>query len=222
MKIIEYQTKQKVLEENKRGELESTAVKMDELVEVSKMKKEIELKRQDIILKEEENTKEELEYILEKNQKVIDASAIAESSKAKAESIVNIAQADADAIRLRGLARADSKQALANAFEKLDEKSKILFIFEKLPELIDSTLKDDRMAKILGKISEPMGNIDSVKIYDFGGNGQNGNPLQKYSETGPSMLINLVSRMKELGFNNFIEKLGLDSDIHNDEKKDDE
>ncbi len=222
MRIVEYHTNRKLFEEEKRGELGRTSNKMDEMIAISEINKEIELKKQDIKLKEEQNRKEELNYELEKNKQVIDASAKAESSKATAESILNIADAEATAIRLKGLAQADSKEALVNAYEKLDDSAKVLFVLEKLPELFDTTLKDDRLANIVGKVSEPLGNIDSLKIYDFGGNGNNGthsSPIQRFSEMAPSILINLITKFKDLGFDKLVEKFNLETDILEDSEK---
>jgi len=53
-------------------------------------------------------------------------------------------------------------------------------------------------------------------MYDFGGNGQNGNgagSLAKYANLTPDLFFQFVSKAKALGFGALLEKFGLSSEI---------
>ncbi len=219
-KRITYETEQKVLEEKKRGEAETAVIKANETIEKANKEREIEIKKKEIALIDQENKRKIFEFELDKEKQVIEAKAKAEASKLTAEAITTQAKAEASAIEMKGLAEAKFKKALAEAFENLDKKSQALFILEKAPEIIKSILKDDSLSKIFGEVAKPISSIESVKVYDFGGSANGNNPIQKFSDITPSILINLVAKMKELGFDNLIEKLGVDSTIlEGDNKK---
>lgn len=192
-----------VMERSKIAKIES---------EIAKVKSEIEHMHRLIELQEK---KDELGLIEEKyiqKRKVFKAAGAEQASRREARKIENIARAEAEAIRLKAEAEAEGKRMVAQAYQQLDPTAKILLIVEQLPTIMRATLGEEGLAKVFGEIAEPLGNIDSVKIYDFGGNGSSGGPINKFASTAPQMLMGVVSKLNDMGFGDFLQNIGLNSD----------
>lgn len=199
-----------VLERSKIAKIES---------EIAKVKSEIEHMHKLIELQEK---KDELGLIEEKyiqKRKVFKAAGDEQASRREARKIENIAKAEAEAIRLKAEAEADGKRMVAQAYQQLDPTAKMLLIVEQLPTILKAALGEEGLAKVFGEIAEPLGNIDSVKIYDFGGGGGGGGgmgggsgPINKFANTAPQMLMGMVSKLNDMGFGDFLQNIGLNSD----------
>jgi flotillin len=118
------------------------------------------------------------------------------------------------------LAEAKGKLQLAEALAKLDETGRLLQILDAAPVVLQAAgaalaqaLGTDGLAQVFKAIAEPMGNIDSIQVVDFGGNGQNGGPLGKFTAIGPDVVFGLLAKAKALGFGPLLEKIGLTSAV---------
>lgn len=65
----------------------------------------------------------------------------------------------------------------------------------KLPGIIEAT------APALRAIAEPLGKIDKVVMIDNGGNGSGSNPINRFAQTGPTMIFSLLQQLQSLGLN---------------------
>src|SRR3989338_6271834 len=121
------------------------------------------------------------------------------------------------------LAEAKGKKELALALAALDPTGKLLQILDAAPKVAEAigdalakALGPDGLANVFGQMAAPLGSVDSIRMYDFGGNGQGGNgagPLAKFANLTPDMFFEFVSKVKALGFGSLLEKFGLTSDI---------
>src|SRR3989344_1873131 len=121
------------------------------------------------------------------------------------------------------LAEAKGKKELALALAALDPTGKLLQILDAAPKVAEAigdalakALGPDGLANVFGQMAAPLGSVDSIRMYDFGGNGQGGNgagPLAKFANLTPDMFFQFVSKVKALGFGSLLEKFGLTSDI---------
>ena len=73
-------------------------------------------------------------------------------------------------------------------------------MLEKLPGIIEAT------APALRAIAEPLGKIDKVVMIDNGNGGNNSNgqslsPLNRFAQTGPSMIFSLLQQLQAMGLN---------------------
>lgn len=189
--------------------------------EIAKVKSEIEWMHKKISLQEKEDELELIKVKFDQKRKVFEAAGSEQAARRKSREIQNIAQAEAEAIRLRAQAEADGKRLLAEAYKELDPTAKMLLIVEQLPMILQSLLGNDGLAKVFGEIAKPIGNVDSIKIYDFGnGGGQGGGgPVERFANTAPQMLMGMVSKLNDMGMGDLLQRIGLTSDVVQDMSK---
>jgi flotillin len=135
------------------------------------------------------------------------ASAIEAEGKAEAEKIRALGLAEAAKIEAQGLAQAKAVEAQglaeataikekANAWREFNDAARLQTILERLPGIIEST------APALKAISEPLGNIEKVVMIDHGGDGNSGGSgLNRFAQTGPTMIYALLQQLQALGLN---------------------
>lgn len=136
------------------------------------------------------------------------ASAIEAEGRAEAEKIRALGNAEAEKIQSQGLAQAKAIEAQglaeavaikekAAAWREFNDAARLQTILEKLPSIIEAT------APALRAVSEPLGKIDKVVMIDNGGNGHgNGsNPINRFAQTGPTMIFSLLQQLQSLGLN---------------------
>ena len=136
------------------------------------------------------------------------ASAIEAEGKAEAEKIRALGLAEAAKIEAQGLAQAKAVEAQglaeataikekANAWREFNDAARLQTILERLPGIIEST------APALKAISEPLGNIEKVVMIDHGGDGISGggSGLNRFAQTGPTMIYALLQQLQALGLN---------------------
>ena len=114
--------------------------------------------------------------------------------------------ADADVIERQGLARAISVSELAKAYQQFNEAAITLEVLKVLPQTIDS------LGTVFGSIAAPMGNIDKLVVVDSGsGDGNNKGALNRFTQTGPLMLFQLLEQAKAAGIDvsGLVNKLGI-------------
>jgi flotillin len=119
--------------------------------------------------------------------------------------------AEADVIERQGIARAVSVSELAKAYQQFNEAALTLEVLKVLPQAIESA------ASIFGAIAAPMGNIDKVVVVDSGGGGGDGDSksaLNRFTQTGPLMLFQLMEQAKAAGIDvsGLINKIGIKTD----------
>ena len=150
------------------------------------------------------------------------ASAIEAEGRAEAEKIRALGLAEAEKIEAQGLAHAKATEAQglaeasaikekAAAWREFNDAARLQTILEKLPSIIEAT------APALKAISEPLGNIDKVIMIDHGGgdsNGRGGGGLNRFAQTGPTMIYGLLQQLQALGLNvpDILKQLGISSD----------
>jgi flotillin len=150
------------------------------------------------------------------------ASAIEAEGRAEAEKIRALGLAEAEKIEAQGLAHAKATEAQglaeasaikekAAAWREFNDAARLQTILEKLPSIIEAT------APALKAISEPLGNIDKVVMIDHGGgelNGRGGGGLNRFAQTGPTMIYGLLQQLQALGLNvpEILKQLGNSTD----------
>lgn len=137
------------------------------------------------------------------------ASAVEAEGRAEAEKIRALGLAEAEKIEAQGLAHAKATEAQglaeasaikekAAAWREFNDAARLQTILEKLPSIIEAT------APALKAISEPLGNIEKVVMIDHGGgdtNGHNAGGLQRFAQTGPTIIYGLLQQLQSLGLN---------------------
>lgn len=130
--------------------------------------------------------------------------------------------AEAKGAEAKLLAEAKGKKELALALAQLDQTGKLLQVLDAAPKVAEAigdalakALGPDGLANVFGQMAAPLGSVDSIRMYDFGG--QNGNSgagsLAKYANLTPDLFFQFVSKAKALGFGALLEKFGLTSEI---------
>src|SRR3989344_2607235 len=173
-----------------------------------------------------------------KQKQIIEAEAAFEAAAKQAQATRTTAEADGDATAVRGegearstrarlTAEADGEKAKrlasAAALAALDSTGKLLQVLDAAPKVAEAigdavakALGPDGLANVFGQMAAPLGSVDSIRMYDFGGNGQNSNgagSLAKFANITPELFFNFVSKAKALGFGDLLEKFGLTSEI---------
>ena len=150
------------------------------------------------------------------------ASAIEAEGRAEAEKIRALGLAEAEKIQAQGLAHAKATEAQglaeataikekASAWREFNDAARLQTILEKLPSIIEAT------APALRAISEPLGNIEKVVMIDHGGgeaNGRGAGGLNRFAQTGPTMIYGLLQQLQALGLNvpDILRQLGVSTD----------
>src|SRR5687768_17320117 len=150
------------------------------------------------------------------------ASAIEAEGRAEAEKIRALGLAEAEKIEAQGLAHAKATEAQglaeataikekAAAWREFNDAARLQTILEKLPSIIEAT------APALRAISEPLGNIEKVVMIDHGGgeaNGRGSGGLNRFAQTGPTMIYALLQQLQSLGLNlpEVLQQLGIPTD----------
>ncbi len=150
------------------------------------------------------------------------ASAVEAEGRAEAEKIRALGLAEAEKIEAQGLAHAKATEAQglaeataikekAAAWREFNDAARLQTILEKLPSIIEAT------APALKAISEPLGNIDKVVMIDHGGgdaNGHGSGGLNRFAQTGPTMIYGLLQQLQALGLNvpEILKQLGVPTD----------
>ena len=117
--------------------------------------------------------------------------------------------ADADVIERQGLARAVSVSELAKAYQQFNEAALTLEVLKVLPQTVES------LGAVFGSIAAPMGNIDKLVVVDSGGgDGDGKGALNRFTQTGPLMLFQLMEQAKAAGvdLSALVNKLGIKLD----------
>ncbi|HUE83621.1 MAG TPA: SPFH domain-containing protein [Pyrinomonadaceae bacterium] len=133
----------------------------------------------------------------------IRALGLAEAEKIQAQGL-----AQAKAIEAQGLAEATAIKEKAAAWREFNDAARLQTVLEKLPSIIEAT------APALRAVSEPLSNIDKVIMIDQGGGGGNGNSssgINRFAQTGPTMIFTLLQQLQALGLNvpEMLAQLGL-------------
>jgi len=122
----------------------------------------------------------------------IRALGLAEAAKIEAQGL-----AQAKAVEAQGLAEASAIKQKAAAWREFNDAARLQTILEKLPSIIEAT------APALKAISEPLGNIERVIMIDHGfdSNGGGSGGLNRFAQTGPTMIYGLLQQLQALGLN---------------------
>lgn len=136
------------------------------------------------------------------------ASAIEVEGRAEAEKIRALGLAEAEKIQAQGLAQAKAIEAQglaeaaaikekAAAWREFNDAARLQTVLEKLPAILEAT------APALRAVAEPLGKIDKVVMIDNGGNGNGSgsNPINRFAQTGPTMIFSLLQQLQSLGLN---------------------
>jgi flotillin len=133
------------------------------------------------------------------------ASAIEAEGRAEAEKIRALGNAEAEKIQAQGLAQAKAIEAQglaeataikekAAAWREFNDSARLQTLLEKLPGIIEAT------APALRAVSEPLGKIDKVVMIDTG-NGSGAGPINRFAQTGPTMIFSLLQQLQAMGLN---------------------
>ena len=122
----------------------------------------------------------------------IRALGLAEAAKIEAQGL-----AQAKAVEAQGLAEAAAIKQKAAAWREFNDAARLQTILEKLPSIIEAT------APALKAVSDPLGNIEKVVMIDHGGDGNGGGSggLNRFAQTGPTMIFALLQQLQALGLN---------------------
>jgi flotillin len=126
-----------------------------------------------------------------------------EASKTRA-TLTALAEGEAAKRRQALLAEAEGTQKLAEALARMTESAKLIMILDRLPALIDKG--GDALSKVaretFSSIAAPLGNIDELRIIDFGGSGKG---LDQISSLVPQVFVKTITALQAQGID--IEKL---------------
>jgi flotillin len=120
----------------------------------------------------------------------IRAQGLAEAEKIEAQGL-----AQAKAIEAQGLAEAVAIKEKATAWREFNEAARLQTVLEKLPGIIEAT------APVFKAVSEPLGNIDKVVMIDNGSNGNGSGGINRFAQTGPTVVFSLLQQLQALGLN---------------------
>jgi flotillin len=176
-----------------------------ELAQLAAARREAELLAE--VVKPAEAAREQavIEAEAAKRQTVLAAEADAEKQRLDGEGqaarIRAMSEAEGAAIRAKLMAEAEGTLAKARALKELNEAGQLILILERLPQVLAA------LEPVAAAFAAPMGNIDSVQIYDFGGQGTGpakfaGNSvafLKTLFEQAQSMGVNLGGLQRVLG-----------------------
>lgn len=127
---------------------------------------------------------------------------------AEAEKLQATGLAQAKAIEAQGLAEAAAIKEKAAAWREFNESARLQTILEKLPSIIESS------APVFQAVAEPLGKIDKVVMIDHGGNGngEGGSGINRFAQTGPTLIFNLLQQLQALGISwpEVLAQLGVD------------
>ena len=119
----------------------------------------------------------------------IRAVGLAEAEKLQAQGL-----AHAKAIEAQGLAEAAAIKEKAAAWREFNDAARLQTILEKLPAIIESS------APVFQAVAEPLGKIDKVVMIDQGGGNGNGDSgINRFAQTGPTLIFNLLQQLQALG-----------------------
>src|SRR3989344_2565003 len=131
--------------------------------------------------------------------------------------------AEAKGAEAKLLAEAKGKKELAVALAQLDSTGRLLQILDAAPKVAEAlgdalakALGPEGLANVFGQMAAPLGSVDSIRMYDFGGGNHNGSgagPLAKFADLTPDLFFKFVSKAQAMGFGAILEKFGLTSDI---------
>ena len=159
----------------------------------------------------------------EKAKRLADAAGTEAQLKAVASGKEAELLAEAKGAEAKLLAEAKGKKELAAALAALDSTGRLLQVLDAAPKVAEAigealakALGPDGLANVFGQMAAPLGSVDSIRMYDFGGNGKGGDnagPLAKFANITPELFFQFVSKAKAMGFGELLEKIGLNSDI---------
>jgi flotillin len=132
----------------------------------------------------------------------IRAVGLAEAEKLQAQGL-----AQAKAIEAQGLAEAAAIKEKAAAWREFNDAARLQTILEKLPSIIESS------APVFQAVAEPLGKIDKVVMIDHGGNGNgDSSGINRFAQTGPTVIFNLLQQLQALGISwpEVLAQLGVD------------
>lgn len=145
--------------------------------------------------------------------KAIEAEAKAEAEKirmlgaAEAEKLEVAGVAKAKAMEAQGLAEARATMEKAIAWREFTDAARLQTILEKLPEIIEAA------APVFKSVAEPLSSIEKVVMIENGGNGDgNSSGLNRFVQTSPNLIFNLLQQMQALGLNlpDMLSQLGVE------------
>src|SRR5690606_7825814 len=155
------------------------------------------------------------------------AAAVAAEGKAEAEKIRAVGLAEAEKLQAKGLAEAKAIEAQglaeaaaikekAAAWREFNDAARLQTILEKLPSIIESS------APVFQAVAEPLGKIDKVVMIDHGGNGngEGGGGINRFAQTGPTLIFNLLQQLQALGLSwpEVLAQLGVNANGSAEEK----
>ena len=158
--LVTEQTKVKKLEEQSN-------------LEIKELEKESKQKDAEIVA-QEEKIRATTEAEISERKAMAEANAKKYQAEAENEALERKGKAEAEIIRQRGLAEAEAKERMADAMAKFGQAAVTEMIIKVLPEVARA-------------ISEPLSNINEVKVFDVGGEGK-GNGMQNFAGTSLGML----------------------------------
>lgn len=182
----------KITEQSQRKYIEIENAQAD----IAKQEKEVELKAREAEVKEQTlnaEIRKMADAAMYKKQKEAEAElvvrrkeaeAIKLKAEAEAESKRAIGAAEAEAIRLKGIAEAEAMEKKADAMKKYGEAAKMQMVIDIIPELA-------------GKIAEPLGKIDSIRIYG-GGESCAGGGVADVAGNFPTVLKKTLDTVKDV------------------------
>ena len=166
----------------KVAQIEATKAEQEGLLAIKETQRQV--KEQEALIKAQDEkilaqTQAEIEVInAEAEAKVFEANA-----KARAAAIEAQGRAEAEAIRQKGLAEAEAIAKKAEAMKEYGQASVLEMLIKVLPDVARA-------------VSEPLSNIDEVKVFDMGGEGK-GNGMQQYAGTSLGMFGVVQDILKE-------------------------
>lgn len=174
----------------------AVTTKQKELAEIEAERKESELKATIIKPAEAGRQKAIIDAEALKQSAILDAEGKKEKERLEGEGEGLKAQAkgegEAAGIKAKLLAEAEGISKKAEAMAKLDVSGRILLILEKLPEVLKE------LTPIAAALAAPMGEIDEVKIIDFGGEGKG---PAKFAGNVTSFVTSIMEQFKTMGIN---------------------
>ena len=113
------------------------------------------------------------------------------------------------------MAEAAAIKEKAAAWREFNDAARLQTILEKLPAIIESS------APVFQAVAEPLGKIDKVVMIDNGGGNGNGDSgINRFAQTGPTIIFNLLQQLQALGISwpEVLAQLGVEQNGSSGEK----
>lgn len=105
--------------------------------------------------------------------------------------------AEAEGTKAKLLAEAEGVLKKAAAYKELNQAGQLLQILEAAQNLVPNSI--EKFADVMKAAASPLGNADKIVLVDSGGNNNKDSAIQRFADTAPNMIFNLIQKATAMG-----------------------